>query len=57
MDAIKTKPVHIGDPVELSIMTKDKKSDNDDTENLEYLSDISSGKNKKIFFFSTNIIN
>lgn len=44
MDAIKSKPVRIGDPVELSIMTKDKQSNNDETENIEYLDDISSGR-------------
>lgn len=44
MDAVKSKPVHINDPVELSIMTKDSKSNQDETENTEYLYDISSGK-------------
>lgn len=43
MDAIKGKNARIGDPVELSLLSQDKQSSNDETYPKDYLEDISSG--------------
>ncbi|GAA5807781.1 hypothetical protein MFLAVUS_001160 [Mucor flavus] len=42
MDAIKGKNARIGDPVELSLLSQDKQSSNDETYPKDYLEDISS---------------
>jgi hypothetical protein len=44
MDAIKSKNTRIGEPVELSLLTKDKPDDNNENEHSEYPEDVSSGK-------------
>lgn len=44
MDAIKNKNSRLPEPVELSLLSSDKQTDNEDNENKDHFEDISSGK-------------